>query len=351
MIRTLLDNGLKLKTLVVTADDEWKDPEDVQDPARSVLHEPEKWPAENYFIANIDVARKILSKTASPGKHEIYAEVYRKNFDIQLPADKVSKVLVLDCVENAESAADAIRLASSLSFDAAVFCGRNADVFSLATTSHSRLHNLLLPISRVLKLELALQLVESWECTPVFLYPLPESEIAKSQVGVPHFWRHGATADTHETVDQEELWDKKLAIVASSRVNFEPPAGAICLSVPVAPSPLLATNYISTLSLNHALPIAMTVLLNVAQKRELSQPSGLRPTHVADLLGFRKSRRLTTELGRPRELTKKQIAMKQKKTAKKRFAAEWDRTEEEMFGKSEESQAEESAQRSTGSTQ
>ncbi|CAO3658587.1 unnamed protein product [Rhizopus microsporus] len=95
-IRELRDQGIKINSLIVTAKKEPKEAEEVKFPANSVLENPDSFPAEKYYLTNVDLTRRILGTASRPGRHEVYAEValLKHTFEPQ------ERMLVLDKVND-----------------------------------------------------------------------------------------------------------------------------------------------------------------------------------------------------------------------------------------------------------
>ena len=332
-IRLLLDHGIQLSKLGITVPDEWKFPEQIQFPSNDVLRNPKSWPAQEYYVNTIDVVRKIMGPASQPGRHELWAEV-----DIsKLPAstmpkaEDVNRVLILQAFRNDRDIGEVIRTARSLAWDAGFICEANKlDVYSPEAFRASRLQTILFPtISSSTKD--ALTKSRQWGCTPVFLTPLPDSELAESEVGRPHFWRKSG-----KVVEKDEIKGKKIALVASQREKLNTNEDDICLSIPLANSSTSAYQELCTLSMIQATAIAMTTILNVTQNVKLSQPTGLRPSHPEEAEGRIITKGLAKILKVPRPLTARQAAMKAKKLARQKFEREWEEAERQLAKKEDE---------------
>ena len=96
------------------------------------------------------------------------------------------------------------------------------------------------------------------------------------------------------------------------------------MSIPLSVSPISPAQELSTLSIAHATTIAMMALLNITQNIKISQPTGLKPSHVEVDEGRLVTNTLSKGLKVPRTLSPAQERMRRKKMEKERFEREWD---------------------------
>ena len=327
-IRVLLDNNIKISKLGATVPDEWKFPEQIQEPSNGVLRNPELWPSKEYYVNTIDVVRKFMGPSSQPGRHELWAEVAINSLPAStLPEkEKINRVLILEAFRNDRDVGELIRTARSLAWDAGFLCGADKlDVYSPEAFRASRLQTIFFPMETTTSNE-ALQKSRNWGCVPIFLSTLPESQLENSQVGRPHFWRNSGNI-----IEESELAGKKVALIATQKdVSASP--DDICMSIPLANSPTSPYQELSTLAVVQATAMAMMTLLNVTQNIKISQPTGLKPSHPEIAEGRIVTKELAKLLNVPRPLTPKQAAMKAKKKAREAFEREWMREEENWEG-------------------
>ena len=334
-IRVLLDNNIKIKKLGVTVPDEWKFPEQIQDPSNDVLRNPKSWPSEEYYVNTIDVVRKFMGPSSQPGRHELWAEVAINSLPAStLPEkEKINRVLILEDFRNDRDVGELIRTARSLAWDAGFLCASDKlDVYSPEAFRASRLQTIFFPMETTTSND-ALQKSRDWGCVPIFLSPLPESQLENSEVGRPHFWRNSGN-----TIEESELTGKKVALIASQKERFSASPDDICMSIPLANSPTSPYQELSTLAVVQATAMAMMTLLHVTQNVKISQPTGLKPSHPEIAEGRSVTKELAKVLKVPRPLTPKQAAMKAKKKAIDAFEREWAREERNWEGWEEESE-------------
>ena len=328
-IRVLIDNNIKISKLGATVPDEWKFPEQIQEPSNSVLRNPELWPSEEYYVNTIDVVRKFMGPSSQPGRHELWAEVAINSLPASTLPDKekINRVLILEAFRNDRDVGELIRTARSLAWDAGFLCRADKlDVYSPEALRAGRLQTLFFPMQTSTSKD-ALQNSRDWGCVPIFLCPLPEDQLSNLEVGRPHFWRSSGNI-----VDEEELIGKKVALVATQKEFLSASPKDIRMSIPLANSPTSPYQELSTLAVVQATAMAMMTLLNVTQGIKISQPTGLKPSHPEIAEGRRVTKQLAKLLNVPRPLTPKQQAQKAIKEAQEAFQREWEKAEENWEG-------------------
>ncbi|CAG8701771.1 9590_t:CDS:1, partial [Scutellospora calospora] len=75
-ILDLMNKNHSIKSLIVTAPNKPKTRYEIQPPALDYIENPHRIIADNYYLMNIDMVRKILGSAAKPEKHELVAEVH-----------------------------------------------------------------------------------------------------------------------------------------------------------------------------------------------------------------------------------------------------------------------------------
>ena len=327
----LLDNGIKLHKIGAQIPEKWTDPKQVQDPSSSVLREPDQWPAKEYIASTIHVVRKFMGPSAQVGYHELWAEV---GIDNKLAANQdpkdIKRLLILDGFRDDREAAEIIRTARGMAWDAGILSqSSRADIFSPEGFRAGRLQTLFFPIHNVHppNLQAALNKAAGWECKPIFLRPLPDSELDKSQVGRPHFWKKSG-----EPVDLKEVTGQKIALVVSQtdQNGKYVKDDDICLSIPLSISPSSPHQELTTLPVLPATALAMSTILNATQDEPLAQPTGLKMSHSEWNEGRMLTKNLAKILQVPRPLSGKQQRMLEKKRAYLAFKMAWEETEFEL---------------------
>lgn len=323
-IRMLLDNGIKLNKIGLTAPQDWFYHDEIQPPAIDVIEKPDEWPAKHYYVNSIDVTRKMLDST-NPGHHQLWAEAAINSQAVNdLDLEKVRRVLVIDKPQSDTQLGELIRTARSLAFDMGFLCNFGGrDVYSPEALRASRLQSMLFPSENHRLVSTAVDRAKAMGCTPIFMKLLPERECENSQVGVPKFWRMNG-----RNVDMSEL-QGKVAVVVSP--NDQAPAAEddICVSIPLAVSPL-GPKALSTMNFVHAATISMATIVSLDQESKLSQPVVLEPTYIEEMEGRMVTNALAAKMRVPRPKTPRQQDMIDRKKAIRNFRLEWEKEELEL---------------------
>jgi hypothetical protein len=220
-----------------------------------------------------------------------------------------------------------IRAARGLAFDGGFICSASsAELFSPTTLRASRLQSMFWPCEGM-SLGTATEKTTEWGFTPVYIRPLPASEIRHSRVGIPQFWREDG-----KQVDMEELKSKKIALVVSTNAKLSFSPQSICLSIPLAVSPSSSVKELTTLSIAQAASLTMAEIARMSDDA-ISQPKGLALSDIEDLEGRMLTRAVSATLGVARKLSPRQEAQRARKAERAKFTREWER-EEQRVGKS-----------------
>ena len=158
-----------------------------------------------------------MGPSSQPGRHELWAEVAINSLPAStLPEkEKINRVLILEDFRNDRDVGELIRTARSLAWDTGFLCASDKlDVYSPEAFRASRLQTIFFPMETTTSND-ALQKSRDWGCVPIFLSPLPKSQLENSEVGRPHFWRNSGN-----TIEESELTGKKVALIASQKERF-----------------------------------------------------------------------------------------------------------------------------------
>jgi hypothetical protein len=334
-IQLLLEHKIHLSKLAVTVPDAWQHESQILSPSIDVIRHPEDWPAEEYLANTVHCVRKIMGGQASPGHHELWAEVAVKDLpatrDWPSPGkDKVHRLLVTESIRSDRDVGELVRTARGLAWDAGLFIeggqAGSTDFWSPLALRASRLQTLFFP-SRSATVNDAVEQSKKFGCTNIVLRPLPESQLENSIVGVPHFWRENG-----EAVDLEELQGKSVCLFVSQHENHRAFENDIRLSLPVAQSPNSAYDVPTTLPLVQAASLAMQALLQVTQGVKVGQPTGLRMTTPEEMEGNALTKKVAKILHIPRPRTPRQQVMHDKKKKRYDFMRDWHAAEENWEG-------------------
>ncbi|RUS21305.1 hypothetical protein BC937DRAFT_93087 [Endogone sp. FLAS-F59071] len=128
VIKDIRDHGVPIKSIGVTAELDPVNEDAIKYPANEVLRNPDLFPAENYYLATIDVTRKILGTEARPAGHELWAEVPFPQHPF--PEKKqLDRVLVLDKVNDPISLGMLVQTARALGWRAGWLNSGTVDLY------------------------------------------------------------------------------------------------------------------------------------------------------------------------------------------------------------------------------
>ncbi|KAG9307073.1 hypothetical protein G9A89_016901 [Geosiphon pyriformis] len=143
-VRDLALKNFPIKSLIIHAPDKPKSKYEIQSPALDYIENPQLIKAENYYIASIDMARKILGSAAKPDRHEIFAEVPFPV--IQMPEkNEINRLLVLDSANEAIDFGMLIRSAKAFGWQGSFMGPRTNDIYNDFVMRSSGFHSLTWP--------------------------------------------------------------------------------------------------------------------------------------------------------------------------------------------------------------
>ncbi|KAI8146446.1 Alpha/beta knot methyltransferase [Fennellomyces sp. T-0311] len=171
MLRELRDDGFRLRSLVVTAEKEPHDESAIKHPAIDVLKNPDAFPAEKYFVCDVDLTRRILGTASRPGRHEIFGELELK--DLEIPSD-CDRLLVFDHVNDPGNLGNLVRTGKALGWNAGLITTGTCDMYNDKTIRASRGMTLKWPYEFVKVPDLVAYLKER-HMTPLVADMLPDS--------------------------------------------------------------------------------------------------------------------------------------------------------------------------------
>ncbi|CAG8621019.1 9593_t:CDS:1 [Paraglomus brasilianum] len=143
-VRALHQRGIPITSLYITAPYKPKTKYEIQPPALDYIKNPRQIPADQYYLINIDMARKVLGTAARPEDHDIFAEISHP--DIPLPTDKkLDKVLIMDGVNEATDVGSLIRTAKALGYDGSFMGEKTCDLYDDFVQRFSGFHSITWP--------------------------------------------------------------------------------------------------------------------------------------------------------------------------------------------------------------
>ncbi|KAI9269046.1 Alpha/beta knot methyltransferase [Phascolomyces articulosus] len=188
MLRELRDDGFKMRSVVVTAEKEPHDESAIKHPAIDVLRNPDAFPAERYFVCDVDLTRRILGTASRPGRHEIFAELELKQQEIPANADRL---LVFDHVNDPGNLGNLVRTGKALGWNAGLITTGTCDMYNDKTIRASRGLTLKWP-HRLVKVPDLVSYLTERNMTPVVADMLPSDSKNDDRWTPPHsnlcFW-------------------------------------------------------------------------------------------------------------------------------------------------------------------
>jgi tRNA G18 (ribose-2'-O)-methylase SpoU len=237
-IRELSQQGFKLRSLAVTVKKEIKDESEIKQPSLDVIQNPSSYPADKYFVTDINLARRILGTASKPGNHELFAEIPIPDpyTDDDVIANN-DKLLVFDKVNDPGNVGTLIRTAKALGWQSGLVTSGTCDLYNDKTVRASRALTMSWPHLLVQMPDL-MHFLSKHGFTPVIADMMPSSKSeevwspeykteARPGTGV-WFWNFG---------NKPRQIPRKMALILSSEhggVNGNPLlANEIRVSVPM----------------------------------------------------------------------------------------------------------------------
>ncbi|KAI7900879.1 Alpha/beta knot methyltransferase [Cokeromyces recurvatus] len=175
-ISELYDRGVEVRSLVVTAKKEPQSESDIKYPASYVLEHYEKFPAQKYYVTDVNITRKILGTASKPDNHEIFAEVTIPDHEYELTPE-MDRLVILDGVKDPGNLGTLVRTAQALGWQRGVLtAGTSCDLFSDKTIRASRAVSLNWP-HKILARGEWMKLLKEKGFTPVVADMLPNERL------------------------------------------------------------------------------------------------------------------------------------------------------------------------------
>ncbi|CAG8714601.1 15413_t:CDS:1 [Racocetra persica] len=140
----LMKKNHPIKSLIVTAPNKPKTKYELQPPALDYLENPHRIVADNYYLMNIDMVRKILGSGAKPERHELVAEVHFPPI-ASPPKEKMTRFLILEKVNDPYDLGMLIRSVKALGWDGLYLTNKSGDVYNGFAQIVSKFHSLTWP--------------------------------------------------------------------------------------------------------------------------------------------------------------------------------------------------------------
>ncbi|OAD79985.1 hypothetical protein PHYBLDRAFT_163035 [Phycomyces blakesleeanus NRRL 1555(-)] len=171
-INELKNEGFSFESLAVTATKDPYTESDIKYPALQAIQNPDAFRANNLYLVDVDLTRRILGTASRPGRHELFAEV--KIPDQPLPSkENIDRLLVFDHVNDPGNLGTLVRTAKGLGWSAGVTTTGTCDMYNDKTIRSSRALSLRWPFKLVDIKELV-SFLRSYDMTPVVADMMPE---------------------------------------------------------------------------------------------------------------------------------------------------------------------------------
>ncbi|CEP08309.1 hypothetical protein [Parasitella parasitica] len=130
-LKELRDQGVKFKSLIVTVKKEPEEETDIKYPAINVIKDPKQFPAQQYYVSDINLARRILGTASKPGNHDIFAEVIVPQYSSD--DSKIfdhDRILVLDKISDPGNVGTIVRTAKALGWQSGLITHHSCDLYN-----------------------------------------------------------------------------------------------------------------------------------------------------------------------------------------------------------------------------
>ncbi|KAG2210562.1 hypothetical protein INT47_002504 [Mucor saturninus] len=220
-IKELRDKGIEFKSIGVTAVKSPRVENDIKYPALEVLKYPEHFPAKEYYVADIDLARRILGTASKPGSHEIFAEVPIPTGIDEEELKCKDRLLVFDRISDPGNLGTLVRTANALGWDSGLITSDSCDMYNDKTVRASRALSLTWKHKQVSQAK-GLSFLKENGFTPVVADMLPknpqESDLWSPEFGTDYFnkARRGTGVCFWNFQNKPKELPKKIALILSS---------------------------------------------------------------------------------------------------------------------------------------
>ncbi|KAI8391719.1 Alpha/beta knot methyltransferase [Radiomyces spectabilis] len=170
-IRELVQEGLPLTALAVTAAKTVTDPATIKSPASDVLEAPQKLPAKAYYLTDVNLTRRILGTASRPSPHEIFAEVPIPDHELP-PKQEIDRLLVLHRINDPGNVGTLVRTSMGLGWTCGVLTTGTCDLYNDKTIRASRALSLRWKY-RFTETEEMLKYLDELKLTPIVADMLP----------------------------------------------------------------------------------------------------------------------------------------------------------------------------------
>lgn len=130
-VQEVRDQGIKLKSMIVTAKKVLDTEADIQSPSLQVIKQPEQFPAQQYYVTDINLARRILGTASKPGNHDIFAEAIIPHYDHDdAQIFNNDRILVFDRISDPGNLGTLVRTAKALGWKSGLITHHSCDLYN-----------------------------------------------------------------------------------------------------------------------------------------------------------------------------------------------------------------------------
>ncbi|KAI9359136.1 Alpha/beta knot methyltransferase [Pilaira anomala] len=219
-LNELRDKGIGFNSITITARKDPNVESDIKYPSIDILKHPDSYPAKKYYVADIDVARRILGTSSKPGNHEVFAEVMIPEHEEE-EVMKTDRLLVLDKISDPGNLGTLVRTANALGWNSGLVTSHSCDMYNDKTLRASRALSLTWNFKQV-SLPTAIQNLKENGFTPIVADMIPNNhhiEFWSPELGISNTVKPGTGVwFWNFKKDQAPLKElpKKIALILSS---------------------------------------------------------------------------------------------------------------------------------------
>ncbi|GAN06063.1 RRNA methyltransferase [Mucor ambiguus] len=129
-VQEVRDQGIQFKSMIVTAKKDLNTETDIQSPSLQVIKHPELFPAQQYYVTDINLARRILGTASKPGNHDIFAEAIIPRIKDDAQIFSHDRILVFDRISDPGNLGTLVRTAKALGWQSGLITHHSCDLYN-----------------------------------------------------------------------------------------------------------------------------------------------------------------------------------------------------------------------------
>ncbi|CAO3620058.1 unnamed protein product [Mucor fragilis] len=173
-VQEVRDQGIQFKAMVVTAKKDLNTETDIQSPSLQVVKQPELFPAQQYYVTDINLARRILGTASKPGNHDIFAEAIIPRITDDAQIFSHDRILVFDRISDPGNLGTLVRTAKALGWQSGLITHHSCDFYNDKCIRASRGTSLTWP-HRTVNADQVLDQLKAEGYTPIVADMLPRN--------------------------------------------------------------------------------------------------------------------------------------------------------------------------------